>query len=42
MAPYHIPHVYVLDISELGVNPDWCVGFPYYPGAVFYIEYLGS
>lgn len=41
VSPYHIPHYYVSEINERGVNADWCVGFPYYPAAVFYIEYWG-
>ncbi len=41
MAPYHIPHVDVLEIHERGVNADWYVGFPYYRAAFFYIEYWG-
>jgi hypothetical protein len=40
-APYHIPHVEVFEITERSVVADWCVGFPYFPEAVFYIEYYG-
>lgn len=41
IAPYHIPHFDILDVTERGMNADWYIGIPTHPLADFYIEYWG-